>query len=208
MLQEKLLYHQDENKHFAFEHCWSILQNNIRWQDVTPTDTVKSMIHTPFSPDLAPDSPMDNCISLEDDTSPSVGNNPTVGEGSVSARGKRPMGRKSAKELFWRNQVVEAEVRKISIQLETFNQHLAEKEKKKEEKEEKMIQALQEMKELEMKKHEFEMRKEEHQIMTMDISHLDPQMQAYYVMRKNEIFAKWPSNVSSPNFYFPLPPDE
>ncbi|GMP85923.1 hypothetical protein CsSME_00038900 [Camellia sinensis var. sinensis] len=229
MLQAKLLYHQDEKKHFAFEHCWSILQNNIRWQDVTPTNTVKSRIHTPFSPDLAPDSPMDNCISLEDDTSPSVGNNPTVGEGSVSARGKRPMGRKSAKELFRKNQVVQAEVQNMSTQLDTFNQYLAEKEKKKEEREEKRIQAMQEMKELEMKKHDFEirrqehemkkhdfeirrqeheMRKEEHQIMTADISHLDPQMKAYYTMRKNEIFAKWSSNVSSPNFYFPLPPDE
>lgn len=64
---------------------------------------------------------MDNCISLEDDTSPSVGNNPTVGEGSVSARGKKPMGRKASKELFRRNQVVEFEVQKMSIQLETFN---------------------------------------------------------------------------------------
>ncbi|XP_028111796.1 uncharacterized protein LOC114310087 [Camellia sinensis] len=208
MLQAKLLYHQDENKHFLFEHCWPILQNNIRWQDVTPTNTVKSRIHTPFSPNSTPDSPMDNSISLEDDTSPSVGNNPTVGEGSVSARGKRPMGRKSAKELFRRNQVIETEVQKMSIQLDTFNQHLAEKEKKKEEREEKRIQALQEMKELEMKKHEFEMKKEEHQIMTTDISHLDPQMKAYYTMRKNEIVAKWSSNVSSPNFYFPLPPDE
>ncbi|CAL5342998.1 unnamed protein product [Camellia sinensis] len=229
MLQAKLLYHQDENKHFLFEHCWPILQNNIRWQDVTPTNTVKSRIHTPFSPNSTPDSPMDNSISLEDDTSPSVGNNPTVGEGSVSARGKRPMGRKSAKELFQKNQVAQAEVQKMSTQLDTFNQYLAEKEKKKDEREEKRIQALQEMKELEMKKHDFEiirqehemkkhdfeirrqeheMRKEEHQIMTTDISHLDPQMKAYYTMRKNEIFAKWSSNVSSPNFYFPLPPDE
>ena len=87
MLHAKLLYHQDENKHFIFEHCWPILQNNIRWQDLAPTNTVKSRIHTPFSPDSALDSPMDNCISLEDDTSPSVGNNLIVGEGSVSARG-------------------------------------------------------------------------------------------------------------------------
>ena len=72
MLQTKLLYHQDDNKHFIFEHCWPILQNNIRWQDVTPTNTVKSRIHTPFSPNSTTDSPMDNCISLEDDTSPSV----------------------------------------------------------------------------------------------------------------------------------------
>ncbi|THG03888.1 hypothetical protein TEA_029485 [Camellia sinensis var. sinensis] len=57
------------------------------WQDVTPVNTVKLRIHTPFSPDSAPDSPMDNCISLENDTSLSVGNNLTVGEGSVSANG-------------------------------------------------------------------------------------------------------------------------
>mgnify|MGYP003703399063 CR=1 FL=1 len=215
MLQAKLLYHQYENKHFAFEHCWPILQDNIRWQDVTPTNTVKSRMHTVFTPNSAPDSPMESCISLEDDTSPSVGNNPTVGEGSVSARGKRPMGRKSAKELFRKNQVAQAEVQKMSTQRDTLNQYLAEKEKKKDEREEKRIQALQEMKELEMKKHDFEirrqeheMRKEEHQIMTTDISHLEPQMKAYYTMRKNEIFAKWSSNVSSPNFYFPLPPDE
>ncbi|CAL5429219.1 unnamed protein product [Camellia sinensis] len=132
------------------------------WQDVTPTNTVKSRIHTPFSPNSNPDSSMDNCISLEDDTSPSVGNNPTVSEGSVSARGKRPMGRKSAKELFRSNQVIETEVQKMSTQLDTFNHYLAEKEKKKDEREEKMIQALQQMKELEMQKHEFEMRKEEH----------------------------------------------
>ncbi|GMQ00618.1 hypothetical protein CsSME_00047626 [Camellia sinensis var. sinensis] len=201
MLQAKLLYHQDENKHFLFEHCWPILQNNIRWQDITPTNTVKSRIHTPFSPNSAPDSPMDNCLSLEDDTSPSVGNNPTVGEGSVSAKGKRPMGRKSAKELFRKNQVAQAKVQKMSTQLDTFNQYLAEKEKKKDEKEEKRIQALQEMKELEI-------RKEEHEIMTTDISLLDPQTKAYYTMRKNEIFAKWSSNVSSPNYYFPMPPDE
>ncbi|CAL5373888.1 unnamed protein product [Camellia sinensis] len=197
MLQAKLLYHQDENRHFAFEHCWPILQDNIRWQDVAPTNTVKSRMHTVFTPNSAPDSPMENCISLEDDTSPSVGNNPTVGEGSVFARGKRPMGRKSAKELFRKNQVAQAEVQKMSTQLDTFNQYLAEKEKKKDEREEKRIQALQEMKELEMKKHDFEirrqeheMRKEEHQIMTTDISHLEPQMKAYYTMRKNEIFAK------------------
>ena len=100
MLLAKLLYHQDEKKHFSFEHCWSILQNNIRWQDVTPSNMVKSRIHTLFSLDSTLDSPMDNCIFFEDDTSSSVGNNPTVGEGSVSARSKRPMGRKSAKELF------------------------------------------------------------------------------------------------------------
>lgn len=47
----------------------------------------------------------------------------------------------------------------------------------------KRIQALQEMKELEI-------RKEEHEIMTTDISLLDPQTKAYYAMRKNEIFAK------------------
>ena len=84
-----------KHKHFVFEHCWPILQCNIRWEDVTPMNTVKSMIHIQFSPDLAPESPMDNCISLEDDNSPSVGNNPTIGtnpigEGSVSARGKKP----------------------------------------------------------------------------------------------------------------------
>ncbi|CAL5438679.1 unnamed protein product [Camellia sinensis] len=187
----------------------------IGWQDVTPTNMVKSRIHTSFFPNSTPDSPMDNCISLEDDTSPSVGNNPTVDEGSVSARGKRPMARKSAKELFRKNQVAQVEVQKMGTQLDTFNQYLAEKEKKKDEREQKRIEALQEMKELEMKKHEFgirkqehEMKKEEHMIMTTDISHLDAQMKAYYTMRKNEIFAKWSSNVSSPNFYFPLPPDE
>ena len=91
----------------------------------------------------------------------------------------------------------------MSTQLDTFNQYLAEKEKNKDEREEIRIQAMQEIKELEMKKHEFEMRKEEQQIMTMDISHLDPQMKAYYTMRKNEIFAKRSSNMSNPNFYFP-----
>ena len=103
----------------------------------------------------------------------------------------------------------------MSIQLDTFNQYLAEKEKKKDEREEKMIQALQEMKELEMKKHDFEitrqeheMKKEDHMIMTTDISHLDFQTKAYYTMRKNEIFAKWSSNVSSPNYYFSLHPNE
>ena len=89
----------------------------------------------------------------------------------------------------------------MSTQLDTFNQYLAEKEKKKDEKEEKRIQALQEMKELEI-------RKEEHEIMTTDISLLDPQTKAYYTMRKNEIFAKWSANGSSPNNYFPMPPDE
>ncbi|THF93860.1 hypothetical protein TEA_025360 [Camellia sinensis var. sinensis] len=62
---------------------------------------------------LPSDSPMDNCISLEDDISPSIGNNPTISEGSVSAKGKRPMGRKAAKELFRRNQVVEIEIQKL-----------------------------------------------------------------------------------------------
>ncbi|CAL5347806.1 unnamed protein product [Camellia sinensis] len=181
MLQAKQLYHQDENKHFVFEHCWPILQNNIRWHDVTPTNTVKSRIHTPFSPNSASDSPMDNCIFLEDDTSPSVGNSPSVGEGSVSAKAKRPMGRKTAKELLRKNQVVQSEVQKMSIQLDTFNQYLAEKEKKKDEREEKRMKALQEMKELEMKKHDFEIRRQEHEmkkeklkIMTTDISYLDP----------------------------------
>ena len=59
------------------------------------------------------------------------------------------------------------------------------------------------MKELEKLKQEFDMRKEEHQIMTTDKYQMYPQMKAYYTMRKNEIVAKWSSNVSSPNFYFP-----
>jgi len=55
---------------------------------------------------------------------------------------------------------------------------------------------------------ELEIRKEEHEIMTTDISLLDPQTKAYYTMRKNEIFAKWSSNVSNPNYYFSIPPNE
>ncbi|CAL5380355.1 unnamed protein product [Camellia sinensis] len=118
------------------------------------------------------------------------------------------MSRNAAKELFRRNQVIEAKVYKFSNVLETFNQHLAEKEKKKDKREEKMIQAWQEMKELEIKRQEHEIRNEEHLIMTTNISHLDPQIKAYYIMRKNEIFAKWSANVSNPNYNFPLPPDE
>ncbi|CAL5330759.1 unnamed protein product [Camellia sinensis] len=128
------------------------------------------------------------------------------------------MSKKAAKELFQRNQVIEAKVYKFSNVLETFNQHLAEKEKKKDKREEKRIQAWQEifwvskawqeMKELEIKRQEHEIRNEEHLIMTTNISHLDPQIKAYYIMRKNEIFAKWSANVSNPNYNFPLPPDE
>ncbi|KAL7265348.1 hypothetical protein ACSBR1_003172 [Camellia fascicularis] len=73
---------------------------------------MKSMIHIPFSPDSVPKSPMNNCISLQDDNCPSVGNNPTIGnkpigEGSVSARGKRSMGSKSLKVLLRKSQAVE-----------------------------------------------------------------------------------------------------
>ncbi|THF96789.1 hypothetical protein TEA_004188 [Camellia sinensis var. sinensis] len=55
---------------------------------------MKSTIHTLFSPNVALDSLMNNCISLEDHNSLSVGNNPTagnnlIGDGSVSARGKK-----------------------------------------------------------------------------------------------------------------------
>ncbi|KAL7204439.1 hypothetical protein ACSBR2_017502 [Camellia fascicularis] len=134
---------------------------------------------------------MDSCIFLEDDNSPRIGNNPTVpiSEGSVFARSKRHMSRKAAKELFRRNQVIETEVHKFSNVLETFNQYLAEKEKKKAKREEKKIQALQQMKEfeikrqeLEIKRQEHEIKKEEHLIMTADISYLDPQIKAYHIM--------------------------
>ena len=64
-----------------------MLQNYIRWQDINPTNTVKTRIHIQYSPNLLPEFTMNTCLSLEDDNSPSVGNNPTVdnnliGEGS------------------------------------------------------------------------------------------------------------------------------
>ena len=122
---------------------------------------------------------MDNYISLEDDNSPSVGNNLTVGNnpidgGSVSIRGKRLMGKKSANELLRKSETVQVEVHKYNILFETFNQYLIEKEMEKAEREEKRIQALQEMKEFEIRRQEHEIKKEEHLIMTTNSSHLDP----------------------------------
>mgnify|MGYP003702714065 CR=1 FL=1 len=98
-------------------------------------------------------------------------------------------------------------------QLDTFNQYLAEKEKKIDEREEKGILALQEMNELEKTwLWEQKTRTGDEKGRTHDIDYgnfsFGNSDESVLHNAKNEIFAKWSSNVSSPNFYFPLPPDE
>lgn len=182
-------------KYFDFDHCWPILKDNVKWQDV-PNTSRKSMAQS-MATDSSPQSP--NCSQIR---STSVSLDDDQNGGSVSSPNKkRPSGRKTEKELRKKNK--QNENSRFCNLVEQFNQQASATETRKAELESRKVKALEELKEIQKQQVEAKEREMEDQIMMMDTSNMDPQKQAYYEFRKHEIMQKMMARASN---YVPQPP--
>ncbi|KAH7867224.1 hypothetical protein Vadar_030624 [Vaccinium darrowii] len=118
--------------------------------------------------------------------------------GSVDSPRKRIRGKKAEKESRNKQKVADGVNSRFCNLMEQFNTHNEEIDKEKKELAERKVRVLEEMQKMEEKK-------EDDAIMSMDISGMDPQAQAYYSMRKNEVMAKI---MARADCYRPLPPDD
>ncbi|KAK2634975.1 hypothetical protein Ddye_029767 [Dipteronia dyeriana] len=92
VLQEKLLYIDIEKKKFAFDHCWEVLKQGIKWHDLAMQTKqnhaiieISDMPH-PTSPSQVPETPN------------SQDSNHFPFENNINDLNKRPIGRKVEKE--------------------------------------------------------------------------------------------------------------
>ena len=191
------MYHNDTKKPFIFYHCWAILKDTDKWWiSELPKEPI------PQSPD-ASQIPGPS-ISLDSDPDPIPG---TGSINSPRSKNKRPIGRKAEKASRRKSNVSEQNSGEFLNLLDEFNQQVRNSGEKKsslvERKlniEERKIRCIESAEEREQMIHENE-------IMKIDTSNMDPQMQRYYQLRKDEIMAKVLARSSSSQFYIPSPPD-
>lgn len=210
------MYKQVEGKAFNLAHCWAILQEHIKWQDVPDTTSRVRTPHTgtSSSPDFS--QIPGTFVSLESDENPSP---ISGGSGSVQSPRKRlPTGGKKEKEAKRKSKMVEETNRAVVNLIESFQQADSE-EARKEKREiaerklqiaERKAKAMEEANAnermgIEMKKSENEMKAREYdaQVMSMDLSkEPDPQKRRYFAMLKGEIMEKMMAR-QQPEPYFP-----
>lgn len=123
----KQSYFKDTGKYFAgMDGCWAILEQSIKWQNVTP-NVGKSKTHEEVQNTFeSPDAEM----------SPS-----TIGSASVSSPRKRPPGTKPSKTKREKSTVQEVNnARHINL-LETLNKTMADNQARRIESEEGLLSA-------------------------------------------------------------------
>lgn len=201
----KQSYFDDTGKYFVgMDGCWMILEESIKWQDITPGRKLK----TPETPEHFDDL-MSSPIIIEDNqvssSFESLDGETTPGSGSVSSPRKRPAGTKLAKRNKLKNKVQEVDnARHINL-LETLNKTMADNSARRIELEERKVASLERQTACEEKETERKDREMEERIMSMDLSAIrDPDMKAYYQLRRTAIMEKW-SKLSSTTYYGDLP---
>ncbi|GAB2294903.1 hypothetical protein Dimus_029094 [Dionaea muscipula] len=198
------LFFQEHRKEFAFEHCWNILKEHIKWHDVpntskkvcAPTIAASS---TPQSPDCS--QTPSTYVSLESDHTPTGG--------SVDSPKKRPAGKKKEKEAIRKSKIQDAKDAKFCNLLEQFNKNTVEKEARKTAKdalkvqiEERKVKAMEEMAANEKREIERKEKETDMQIMSMNLSEIqDPRQKAYYNMMKNQIMDKLMGSANVEAYY-------
>lgn len=152
---------------------------------------------------------MSSPIIIEDNQVPSsfesLDGETTPGSGSVSSPRKRPAGTKLAKCNKLKNKVQEVDnARHINL-LETLNKTMADNSARRIELEERKVASLERQTACEEKETERKDREMEERIMSMDLYAIrDPDMKAYYQLRRTAIMEKW-SKLSSTTYYGDLP---
>ncbi|XP_050225702.1 uncharacterized protein LOC126675143 [Mercurialis annua] len=208
VLQAKLLYVELENKKFAFEHCWEILQESIKWQDSTLQKKKSSSMNatSDFQHPSCPSEILEKPISLD--------SNNDVNE----SNSERPIGRKAEKESRKKSKVVDTSNSRLCDLMSEFNKQTVETQQRRALAEERKLKVLEEANDRERKKTEIELKimmdkyereqqEKDDKIMIMDTSNMDSVTKAYYEHRKAQILSKLttPTNIESDS-YAPLPP--
>lgn len=174
----------DHNKPFVFESCWEILRHSSKWDEIL-TPSQKPTVQTSTSSNPSTGTP----TSLETDQD--LGQQPSR-EGL-----KRPSGIKAALESRKKKVIDDVKFDQIATNqsqiinvltgfssrgIEREQQKAADRQKKADDREARLHFLAE--------KNVREQRKEDHIIMSMDMSNLTPTQRAYYEQLQQEIIAR------------------
>ncbi|KAA8539384.1 hypothetical protein F0562_026076 [Nyssa sinensis] len=192
VLYAKLLYYELEGKKFSLDHCWAILENSIKWQDLAPSKKSKTTNSTPnssFSSQIP-----ETFISLDSNQDP-------IGYSVDSPRTKRPSGRKAEKEARRKRKIADTSSFRFCDLMEQFNKHASDTKKRKAEIEERKAKVMEQMNQREQEEKQGNEKERDDMIMMMDTSNMDPRTKAYFELRKDEIYAKLLARSTNPDYY-------
>ncbi|XP_028082625.1 uncharacterized protein LOC114283953 [Camellia sinensis] len=182
VVEAKRMYHVIQKKHFTFDTCWDILRRSCKWDEFR-TQSKKSTQHA---------YPCSNLPTGESDAFQSNQNN--VLHEEPSNLSTRPIGTKAAKEKL-KNQTTRdsrfdemaANQSKMVEVLSTISARTIERDEQKAidrnqiaADRRRMAEDREEQLKLLSMMNEREQRNEDHKIMSMDMTNLNPMQRAYY----------------------------
>ncbi|XP_028053090.1 uncharacterized protein LOC114257520 [Camellia sinensis] len=177
--EAKRMYHVIQKKHFTFDICWDILRRSCKWDEFQSKRTTQHA---------------DPCFNLPTEFDASQSNQNNVVHEQPSNTSTRPIGTKAAKEKL-KNQtthdsrfdemaanqskIVEVLSSISARTIERDEQKAIDREQKAAERRRRAEDREEQLKLLSMM-NEREQRNEDHKIMSMDMTILNPMQRAYY----------------------------
>ncbi|KAG5553649.1 hypothetical protein RHGRI_011519 [Rhododendron griersonianum] len=185
MAEAKRMFSIDErNKSFMFESCWEILRHSCKWDKImTPSQKPTVQTTTSSNPSTGTPISLESELDLDQQPSREGVNRPSGIKAALESRRKKVIDDVKFDQMATnQSQIINVLAGISSRGIEREQQKAADRQKKAEDREARRHYLAE--------KNEREQRKEDHIIMSMDMSNLTPMQRAYYEQRQQQIIAR------------------